>query len=404
MISTFFLVFWMLVFIEQDTKTFYSRKKLTSFPFVSILVPAYNEEAHIEETLTKLAELDYPADKHEIIIINDGSKDRTEKKIKQFIAFSNKRNFILINQENKGKGAAMNEGLRKAKGDFFVCLDADSYPEKNILKKCLPYFEDPEVAIVLPLLKVSKTNTYLQKIQRVEYLINLFYKKLMSLLDCVHVSPGPFSIYRTEVIRKLGGFDEKNLVEDMEISLRVQKHQFKIVQSFDALVYTNAPKNYYGFYKQRNRWYKGSIINMIKYRSFLFNKKYGDFGFIQTPFVLLAGVLALTLIFITLYRIITPIYNLIIDLSYVKFDILTFLNNLVFNFNILDYNYLYLYLGIIVLSLGLTFIFLSHKYTYESGKQNKWSILFYLTLNATLLSFVWIGIAFDFLIGKIQKW
>ena len=111
----------------------------------------------------------------------------------------------------------------------------------------------------------------------------------MSLLDCVHVSPGPFSIYRRSILDIIGYFDTKNLVEDMEITLRAQNHHYRIVQSFDGIVYTHTPKTYKGFYKQRNRWYKGTILNMINYRKMIFNKKYGDFGLVMMPWVMIAG-------------------------------------------------------------------------------------------------------------------
>ena len=107
---------------------------LKNLPFVSVIVPAYNEEGTITNTLLSVFALNYPKEKLEVIVVNDGSTDRTNEICE---VFRKRGEIILINQENKGKGAAMNAGARAAKGEFVVCLDADSEPHPDALMKML---------------------------------------------------------------------------------------------------------------------------------------------------------------------------------------------------------------------------------------------------------------------------
>ncbi|MEK6932367.1 MAG: glycosyltransferase family 2 protein, partial [Nanoarchaeota archaeon] len=260
----YIIVFWLLVLIEGYKKN--KNMKLKRFPLISIAIPAYNEQKNIIQTLDSIINLDYPKNKLQIIVVNDGSKDRTKTLVESFILKHKSYDITLINQENLGKGAALNKALKLCKGEFFTCLDADSFIKSDALKFIIPKFNDKRIGIVLPLMKVAHPRNLIQRIQWVEYLINLFYKNIMSLINCVHVAPGPFSVYRSKTLRSLGGFDENNLTEDLEISLRFQKSNYKILQLMNTEVYTNVPDNLKGAYNQRNRWYKGTMFNMFKYR------------------------------------------------------------------------------------------------------------------------------------------
>src|SRR3989344_3508054 len=276
----FLSIFWLLVLFspEQEQK----KKKLETFPFFSAIVPAHNEENSIQATLQSLVDLDYPKDKIEIIVVPNACTDRTSGLVENFIARHPLQKIIMINLASSGKGKAMNAGLAVAKGEYFACLDADSFIAPNGLQALLPIFEqDQNIAAVCPLLKVKNPQNILQKVQWHEYIVNMFYKFLNAKLDCIHVTPGPFSIYRTKVVRKLGGYDGTTLTEDLEIAIRLQKHQYRIVQTFDALAETNAPISWKALFLQRVRWYKGSVDDSLRYRNIMFNKKYGDFGFLR---------------------------------------------------------------------------------------------------------------------------
>jgi len=232
-VSLYFVVFWFLVFVDNIKSMRHKSKQkpapLKQYPFVTIAIPAYNE-AHrgLEETIKSALALDYPKNKLEILAINHGSTDDTLKVMKKF-----KKQITIIDiprEAHHKKGVAMNVALKAAKGEYFVSFDADSTIVPDALKVILPYFEQEHVAAVLPFMKIRNPENLLQKMQWHEYLINMFYKWLMSELNCVQVAPGPFTVYKTAVLREIGGYDDFNLVEDFELTLRLQKHHYKVLQ------------------------------------------------------------------------------------------------------------------------------------------------------------------------------
>ncbi len=397
-------IFWFLVFLEKGIKD--KEATLKKFPYVTVAIPAYNEEKNIKETINSVLNLDYPKDKFELVIVNDGSTDKTEETVKEIIRNREDFNIKLFSQKNSGKGAALNKALFIAKGEFFAPLDADSTIRGDALKKILPVFADENTAAVLPLMKVKDPKSILQRLQWCEYLINLFYKKLMASLDCIHVAPGPFSTYRKSVIKQLGGFDENNLTEDLEITLRLQKHNYKIVQLFNTEVYTKSPRTFKELYKQRNRWYKGTIINVLKYKKMLFNKNYGDFGFIQLPRVLLEGFIFSLAIFVLLFNgTIRPFFKGLYNLSFINFNILPKLKLFAGTFSMLDVNLTNLFFTLVTFIVILCLLICAYKYTKEHvRRKDVVSILSYILLYPLLTSIIFFGVFLDLILNKKQKW
>ncbi len=400
----YFIIFWLLTFIEVDKKD--NKKKIKNWPLVTIAIPAYNEEKSIARTIEAAAGLDYLKDKLEIIVINDGSKDRTADIVKKHISKHKDVNIILINQRNSGKGKALNSALKIAKGEYFVSLDADSTPRSDALKVLLPNFTDDNIVAVLPLLKIKKPKKLLEKIQWAEYMVNLFYKRLMAVLDCVQVTPGPFSVYKKSIIIKIGGYAENNLTEDMEITLRMQKHHYKIIQVNDTEVYTIPPKTIKAFFKQRNRWYKGTLINAYNYKSMAFNKKYGDFGFIQMPRLLTEGFLAVSAFFIVGYiTFVRPLWFKFHSYSLINFDILPLFSKWFSNFSLLDLDYTNLFFTFSMTAVVLFLLYHAHKQTREKFSMNSViGIPLYIIFYSVLASLALLSVFIDLARGKRQKW
>ncbi len=276
-------VFLMLTLFENgETRSMFSPRKFAVWPVVSVIIPAFNEERTITNVVRSALSLDYPENRLEVIVVNDGSTDNTEGVVRKM---RNSR-IKILRQKRKGKGAALNFGLARAKGEFVACLDADSYVAKNSLKEMLVNFSEDDISAVTPIMKVNRPVTTLQKVQKIEYLLAVYIKKILSHINAINVTPGPFSIYRVDVLRKIGKFDEKSMVEDQEIAYRMQKHNYRIVQSDRGDVYTVAPKTLKELYYQRKRWCKGSWLTFNKYRSLMLDKRYGDFGYYLMPNVL----------------------------------------------------------------------------------------------------------------------
>ncbi|MBI4451938.1 glycosyltransferase family 2 protein [Candidatus Woesearchaeota archaeon] len=403
LLSLYFAIFWFLVLLDKEKKP--KTRKLKNYPDVSIVVPAYNEEKNLAPTLNSLVNLDYPKNKLEIIVVNDGSTDNTKSVVRNFISKNKSSDIKLIDKQNEGKGAALNDGLRITKGEFFICLDADSVVARDSLKKILPHFTNDEIAVVLPLLKVSKPKNIWEKMQWLEYIVNMFYKKMMSSLNCVHVSPGPFSVYRKKILDRIGGFDEHNLTEDLEVTLRLQSNNYRIVQLLDAEVFTAAPKTFKELYKQRNRWFKGAVLNALKYRHMMFNKKYGDFGIIQMPTIIISGMLAIILFTSAVYYGLKPYVKAFYNSIFIDFDFYTLIRTFKTDFNLLDLNYMALIIAIVTLVISIYILRKSHTATNERiRKHGMMSLLAYLFFYFLVLGFVWIGILFDLAFRKKQKW
>ncbi|MCX6711202.1 MAG: glycosyltransferase family 2 protein [Candidatus Woesearchaeota archaeon] len=403
-ITIYFAFFWLITFLGMGQEK--KRKALKKFPLVSVVIPAFNEEETITGTMKSVVKLDYPKNKIQIIVVNDGSTDSTEKKVKDFIKKHPGRKIMLISQKNSGKWVCMNAGLSIAKGEFFACLDADSFVERETLKRMLPHFVG-RTAIVLPIMKVKNPKNMLQKVQWYEYIVNMFYKKIAAYINCVHVAPGPFSLYRTSVLRKVGGFRYGYATEDLEIAMRLQKHNYRIVQTMDAEVYTIAPDNMRELYKQRVRWNKGALLNAISYKEMLFNRAYGDFAMIQMPLVIAAGFISAVLIVIFLYYgLLKPLYNLAKKVVLVHFDIMTLIRNIQLNANILDADFYRLVIAVFTLVITITIFVAAHRHSKEKiVKYGFFPLLVYLFVYYIALGLIWLVILKDLAIKKSRmRW
>ncbi len=371
-IALYFSIFIFLVYLDKK-KIFDTEKssvEIANEPLVSILIPAYNEEKTIVKTLQSVNDLDYPKEKMEVIVINDGSKDNTEINVKEYI--KDKPHFKLMSQQNKGKAAAMNEALKIAQGEFFACLDADSFVSPLTLKKMLALYykeNDSHLAIITPAMKVYQPKNILQKIQWLEYIVIILISRITSHLDSLYVAPGPFSLYKTNIIQKLGGFDEKNITEDQEIAYRAQKHDYRIKQCFDGYVYTTAPQKIRPFYQQRRRWYLGSISCIYKYKKMVANKRYGDFGMIQMIKNVAGYILAITGITIALYVFLVPFLTNLKNLFLIKFNIIPYLLSYKIKFTIINLLLTDFKIAILVVSLFVIGIFLFRQAHHNAGEK-----------------------------------
>ncbi|MBN1170319.1 glycosyltransferase family 2 protein [Candidatus Micrarchaeota archaeon] len=309
-------------------------------PFISIILPAYNEGAYIRNSLNSLLEVDYPKNKMEIIIVNDGSTDNTLEIAKEFES----RTVRIYTKKNGGKGAALNYGIKKSRGELIATMDADSYISRNAIRELLPFFDAEKAMAVTPAVKIRPSNSPLKELQRVEYLMILFSRKLLSFIDSVPVTPGPFSIFRREVFDKVGLFDEHNLVEDQEIALRIQSHHYKIKSSLTADVYTEPPDNLPDLLRQRVRWQRGGFRNYWKYK-FMIRPDYGDFGMYFVPLNFATITAFFLILAIMLYSVFTTPYYV----QYIWLD--------AFGYNV----GLFTFVGAFVIITSILFTYLSVK-------------------------------------------
>jgi cellulose synthase/poly-beta-1,6-N-acetylglucosamine synthase-like glycosyltransferase len=289
--------YFFLIFFTEERKDPPLGKFKNNLPFISIIIPAYNEEKVIIKTIKSCLNINYPKKKLDIIVVDDGSTDSTYN-ISKKIQDSRLR---VFRKKNGGKGSALNYGIKKAKGEFIASLDADSFVSPGVINKMLGYFNNEDVMSVTPALMVYKPKTFFQRLQYAEYAMSIFLRKIFGIVDAQHVVPGPFSIYRKNFFDKYGDFDEYNITEDTEMALRIQHNHYKIKNSMHATVNTVAPRNFKGLLIQRMRWYYGFTKNAVKYHK-LFSPKYGDLGVVVLPAAVLAVLTTTFLFFYVLYK------------------------------------------------------------------------------------------------------
>lgn len=328
LISLVLNLYWVIIYfasrelLHKEPKHFRNR-------FISIIVPAFNEEDSIRACAESLIKLDYPKELMEIIIVDDASTDNTYKQV----ADLKKLGYVKVIRRNKNSGkksGAINTAKKflSKKSEFIVVLDADSKVGADTLKIILPYFEDDRMgAVSIRYLPWNQKNI-ISKLQYFEYLFAILWRRILSIFDSMYVTPGVFSVYRRSVLDEVGWFDERLLTEDMEVALRIQKAGYKIGYCFSSTAFTIVPETIKGYIKQRIRWQRGYFQNFILHKDLIFNPKYGSFGAIFVPLNIASVILVLYAsslgIFIFLTKSLSYL-SIFYKLYLINFDITTFL-------------------------------------------------------------------------------
>jgi biofilm PGA synthesis N-glycosyltransferase PgaC len=297
MITSLRLGTWIILALAYNMKG--TPKSIDSFPLISLIVPAYNEEKTIRKSIQSLLDLDYP--NYEIIMVDDGSRDKTFDEVKNF----NTSKLKLIHQQNKGKANALNNGIKNSKGEIIVTIDADTTLKKNALRKVANRFaQNNKVGAIAGNVKVIPEKNSLNIIQGTEYTIGInLIRKAQSLLGCVMIVPGPIAALRRDALEKAGYFSDDTFAEDFDITMKILKQGYRVEYEDEAISYTDAPKTIEDLMKQRRRWYRGLLQVLDKHRNLYFNVKHGFFATFGVPnlwFDALSPILNVTLILFAL--------------------------------------------------------------------------------------------------------
>jgi len=392
-----YIIILLFLALWGDKNNISKLKLLKSYPEVCIIVPCFNEEKTIANTIHSLLNLDYPEDKLEIIIIDDGSTDRTYKRAENLLKYPQVK---LFRKENGGKWTALNYGLEKTKAEFVGCLDSDSFVSPQALKLIMAYFVDNEIMVVTPSIKVSNPKNILERVQRIEYLSGIFLRKSLTFLDSLTVTPGPFSIYRRNVFADIGLFKEGHHTEDMEMAMRLQSRNYRIANAPEACVYTVSPSSFKALYLQRQRWYGGFVKNVWDYRRIFLNKKYEDLGLFILPMAIISIIIFIIAMFYSFFILAETAINQFIIWRAINFD----LTQVTFN---LDWFFMntstLLFIGIFILIFGLIAVTYGQKISNDKPGLIK-DFLFYTFIYGPLLLIWWLGVIQRTLSNKKYKW
>lgn len=302
---------------------------------VSVLVPAYNEEVTIVDSIKSLLQLDYRL--YEIIVVDDGSKDDTSKVLIE--AYQLKKvnrpihrkiackphhdiyeakvgniRLTLICKENGGKGDALNMGINASRYPYFVCLDADSMLQRDSLERIVqPVLEDDDIVAVGGLIRVAQcvemedgqVKGYhlplspITCMQVVEYDRSFLASRiLMDQFNGNLIISGAFGLFKKDVVVAAGGYDTDTLGEDMELVVKLHvfcrnnQRKYSIRYEPNAVCWSQAPASLRDLMKQRRRWYLGLFQSMTKYHQIFANLQFGLVSFISYLYYLLFELLS----------------------------------------------------------------------------------------------------------------
>jgi peptidoglycan-N-acetylglucosamine deacetylase len=269
-------------------------------PLVSIIVPAYNEEKVIGRTIESLLRSTY---RHfEIVIVDDGSSDRTSPVVsEQFAAEPRVR---LLTKENAGKAEALNFGLRVSEGGIIVALDADTIFQPETIGSLVARFRDPLIGAVAGNAKVGNRVNIVTRWQALEYITaQNMDRRAFASLNCITVVPGAVGAWRRELVERAGGFTSDTLAEDQDLTLRVRRLGFRVGYEESAVAWTEAPDTVNALARQRFRWSFGTLQCMWKHADALLRPRDGALGLIAMPNVW---------VFQILFPLISPVMDLML--------------------------------------------------------------------------------------------
>jgi len=298
----------------------------TFFEPISIITPAYNEEKTIAEAVKALLQLQYP--QHEVVVVNDGSKDNTLevlierykmvkapltypmqidcKRINRVYVSSEYTNLVLVDKENGGKGDALNAGINVARYPLVCSIDADSLLESDALLKVVrPFLENPNTVAVGGIVRIANgcrvrsgqvievgmPKNSLARFQTIEYLrAFLFGRTGWDILKGMLIISGAFGLFSKAAVVECGGYRNDTVGEDMELVVRLhrimrkKKRKYRITFIPDPVCWTKVPEKLKILSRQRNRWQRGLMDSMLLNIKMLFNPKYGTVGLFAMPF------------------------------------------------------------------------------------------------------------------------
>lgn len=296
---------------------------------ISIIVPAYNEEAMICSSIQGFLNSSY--NNFEVMVVDDGSSDQTTRKIIEHFKMkpvylkpisrissikvkatwrsSINNRLILICQEHAGKAQAINTGISFSNSELICTADADSLPETNALSIMAREFDHPKVVAVgsaLRILNGSITNAKhdqvlegqlpkghpLVMLQILEYIRSFYCGRTgWNFIRATHLLSGAFAMFRKDSLLRVRGFDEKSITEDFEVVMRLVKQTFsrkkgeQVILIPEPLCWTQVPQNLSNLRRQRLRWQRGLIETVLGNMRMLFNPKYKGFGFTAMPYL-----------------------------------------------------------------------------------------------------------------------
>jgi glycosyltransferase involved in cell wall biosynthesis len=253
-----------------------------SYPKISVIIPAYNEEKVIANTIEGLLETKYP--KKEIIFVDDGSKDKTLE-----IASQYKDKIKILHKENGGKATAINYGVLYSTGEIIVIVDADTIIGRHSLKEIVKGFElNEHVAAVAGNIKVRNRTNWITRCQALEYITGIqIVRRAFDVFGSITIVPGALGAFKKSYLKEAGAYGKETIVEDFDQTIKLLKAGLITQGSTKATAYTEAPNTIRDFVAQRKRWYRGNLQVLKRHSDALTNPRFGYLQKLSLPYLFL---------------------------------------------------------------------------------------------------------------------
>ena len=259
-----FLTFIFLIFVIS---LFFRRKSRDFEPEVSVVIPAYNEEKNIKGCLDSVFSSGYGKNRIEVIVVDDGSTDKTLEILKKY------KNIKVLKQNHLGKVEALNLGALNSSHEFILTLDADTTLDRNCVRELLKPFAEKNTGATTGNNNVKNKKSIISAFQNVEYhFSNLIRNSFSTVFNNGIWFSGSLACYRKSALQKIGNFKKDTLAEDQDIALEMRKAGYKTINTSKAFGYTIVPSKVRDLYKQRMRWWIGTLQSIVKNKE-LFSRK-----------------------------------------------------------------------------------------------------------------------------------
>ena len=271
-------------------------------PRVAVLIPAYNEESVIVRTIRSVMMSTYK--NLHIIVIDDGSKDRTAEVARQaYPADIASGRLMVLKKENAGKAEALNYALNYFDEEIYVGIDADTVIAHDAIGRLVCHFANPKIGAVAGNAKVGNRVNLWTRWQALEYITSQnFERRALDLFDVVMVVPGAIGAWRTASVKKGGGYHSNTVAEDADLTMNLLEQGYSVIYEDQALAFTEAPVNMNGLMRQRFRWSFGILQAVFKHLGAITRRK--AMGLFALPNILI-------------FQILLPLVSPLIDLMFV---------------------------------------------------------------------------------------
>lgn len=269
-LSVYVLIMFLRMIYSLCTGFLYVRPRSSGKynPLVSVIIPAWNEQVGIQKTIRSVMSNSYK--QVEIIVVDDGSEDKTIEKAEGIKKTYTKNGFKIriISQTNHGKAMALNNGIKISNGEIIVTIDADSYISKHAIKSLTSALKKGENDVAIGQVVVGNTKSFIGSIQFFEYLFGFHFKRSQHIFGSIYIFPGALTAVRKSVIENVGYFESYSSTEDLDLSMKIKEKGHKVAYVEDAICITEGASDIRGLISQRTRWRHGFLQCLIQRKEF----------------------------------------------------------------------------------------------------------------------------------------